>query len=205
MSQPHAARVGCGRGKEAGAGRGCCMAEVAGETRETGEPALATSGSPEVLPVYVRTRPVSGLGWQGRAVAAMVAAGCVGVLWVAATISPDARGLGTHEQLGMAPCGFVQIFGLPCPSCGFTTSFALFVRLRWLASAWNQPMGFLLALACTVSAWGGLYAAATGVAIHRLAMVALTPRRVVWAVGLFLLAWAWKITLVKVLGGGGLQ
>ncbi|NBO19844.1 MAG: DUF2752 domain-containing protein, partial [Proteobacteria bacterium] len=42
-------------------------------------------------------------------------------------LTPDARGLGTHEQLGLPPCGFYLWYGLPCPSCGMTTSWPHFL------------------------------------------------------------------------------
>ena len=35
----------------------------------------------------------------------------------------------THTQLGLAPCTFRSLtHGCPCPACGMTSSFALFVR-----------------------------------------------------------------------------
>jgi len=36
--------------------------------------------------------------------------------------------LGTHQQLGLPPCGFLTVFQLPCPGCGMTTAFSLVVR-----------------------------------------------------------------------------
>jgi hypothetical protein len=42
--------------------------------------------------------------------------------------------MGTHEQLGLPPCNFKTLAGVPCPSCGMTTSFALLIR----ADVWNS-------------------------------------------------------------------
>jgi hypothetical protein len=59
-----------------------------------------------------------------RALWALLAAGAWSVLGTAAWLRPDGRGFGTHEQLGLSPCGFAAATGVPCPGCGLTTSFA---------------------------------------------------------------------------------
>ena len=40
----------------------------------------------------------------------------------------DARRMGTHMQLGLPDCNFKRLAGVPCPSCGMTTSFALLFK-----------------------------------------------------------------------------
>jgi hypothetical protein len=50
------------------------------------------------------------------------------LLITARTLTPDSRGYGTHEQLGLAPCGFARLTGLKCPTCGATTAWAHAVR-----------------------------------------------------------------------------
>src|SRR5262249_53960947 len=56
------------------------------------------------------------------------------------------RRMETHRQMGLPPCTFYSVTGLPCPSCGMTTSFALLVR----GDVWNSlranAVGTLLAL-----------------------------------------------------------
>jgi hypothetical protein len=56
------------------------------------------------------------------------------------------RRMETHRQIGLPPCTFYSVTGLPCPSCGMTTSFALLVR----GDVWNSlranAVGTLLAL-----------------------------------------------------------
>lgn len=68
------------------------------------------------------------------------------VLAVARLLNPDERGYGTHEQLGLPPCAFRAITGLPCPSCGMTTSFSYLVRGQLVAAALTNPGGCVLAL-----------------------------------------------------------
>lgn len=68
------------------------------------------------------------------------------VLGLAAAIEPDARGYGTHTQLGLPPCGFLLLSGSPCPGCGLTTAFAHAIRGNWLMAASSNPLGLLLFL-----------------------------------------------------------
>jgi hypothetical protein len=76
------------------------------------------------------------------------------VLALATRLTPDPRGIGTHEQvpvLGdyLKPCGFHEATGYPCPACGYTTTFAYAAHGRLWAALKNQPFGFFLfLLAC---------------------------------------------------------
>ncbi len=81
---------------------------------------------------------------------------------IASQLEPSSIGLGTHQQLGLPPCSFRVLFGIRCPGCGMTTSWAYFVRGQWLASMTVSLGGFLLALAAMAttglfsqSAWSG--------------------------------------------------
>jgi hypothetical protein len=133
------------------------------------------------------------VGKAGRLLAIAVSLVCLAVMVTAAKLTPSPTGMGTHTQLGLDQCQFALRTGLPCPSCGMTTSFAWFARGNLLASFYIQPMGALLALLCVIALWTGLYVAATGRAIYRL--IALGPSRyyvpgmLAWAI----IAWAWKI------------
>src|SRR5271169_4317146 len=81
----------------------------------------------------------------GRIFAVAVSLACLTPLVIAALIQPSPSGLGTHTQLGLGACSFQQVTGIPCPSCGMTTSWAWFARGNLIASLWVQPMGTVLA------------------------------------------------------------
>jgi len=83
-------------------------------------------------------------------------------LGLAAWLTPDARGYGTHEQLGLRPCTFVTLFGWRCPTCGMTTAWANLVRGKVAAAVEANLGGTLLGLLSLaavpwlwVSAWRG--------------------------------------------------
>lgn len=86
------------------------------------------------------------LSRQSRVVAFAMAAGIVTVFVVAARLTPDAKGYGTHQQLGFPSCQFRELTGVNCPQCGMTTSFAYLVRGQ-AGDAWRvNPCGPLLAV-----------------------------------------------------------
>ena len=63
---------------------------------------------------------------------------------------PDPRGFGTHEQLGMQPCSWPLVYGMPCPTCGVTTAASLVVHLRPVEALALQPFGAVLMIAVLV-------------------------------------------------------
>lgn len=85
-----------------------------------------------------------------------VAALCV--LLVGRWLAPDPSGMGTHVQLGLPACAFHALTGLPCPTCGLTTSFAHMARLQFtdaLRAHWLGPPLFAITVAAVaICAWG---------------------------------------------------
>ena len=145
--------------------------------------------------IYAPLRPPARVGQTGRLLAAAAAAGCLGVLIIALWLDPSGSGIGTHERLGLQPCGWAARGGLPCPSCGMTTSFAWLVRGHLAASFYVQPMGAILGLITAMTFWASLYIAITAKPAHRL--LQMVPAGY-WLVPLMLfglLAWGWKILL----------
>nr|WP_286177840.1 DUF2752 domain-containing protein [Rhodopirellula sp. JC639] len=81
-----------------------------------------------------------------RIAAAIAAVGVVGLLTTAWSLQPDSAGLGTHHQLGLPPCSIRVLFGIRCPSCGMTTSWAHAVKGEFRAAAAANAGGLLLAI-----------------------------------------------------------
>jgi hypothetical protein len=89
----------------------------------------------------------------------LLVGGSMLLLATAAVIEPDARGFGTHTQLGFPPCGFLTLTGLPCPGCGLTTAFAHGIRGQWSLAASANPLGLALFFVVCASIPLGILAA----------------------------------------------
>lgn len=67
-------------------------------------------------------------------------------LVIATQLRPAIDGLGTHQQLGLPPCTTRRIWGVRCPACGMTTSWAHLVRGDVVSSAKSNLGGLILGL-----------------------------------------------------------
>ena len=116
-----------------------------------------------------------------------------GVLGLAAWLEPSAAGIGTHRQMGLPPCQFEQMTGLPCATCGCTTSFAHAADGSLIQSFINQPFGAVLAVLTAVASLVTGYALVTNLPLAPIGRVLGSGRVVVLGLGLLLAAWAYKI------------
>lgn len=113
--------------------------------------------------------PAPDLIWPVRTVLVIIAILVGAVLTVGACLHPyDENGQPkkqeTHRQLRLPPCSFYRMTHLPCPSCGFTTSFSLVMHLDLINALRANSVGTILALFCIcvvpwaiISAWRGRY------------------------------------------------
>jgi len=121
----------------------------------------------------------------------------LGLLVLALLLRPDERGFGTHEQLGLQPCMPMELWNIPCPGCGVTTSVSMAVHGDVWGSIRNQPFGFLVALFFVIFALGVPIAHFLGRDLGRDLM---TVRYGLWAkltVTFMVLAWVYKLALVQ--------
>lgn len=58
------------------------------------------------------------------------------------------RRMATHQNMGLPPCTFYERTGVPCPSCGMTTSFSLLMHGDVANSLRANAVGTLLAVFC---------------------------------------------------------
>jgi hypothetical protein len=158
------------------------------------QPGGAMAPASSVPAIYSPHIDVPRLRFTQRAAAGLLALAALAPLCVASRLIPSRTGIGTHTQIpGLQACWFEARTGIPCFSCGMTTSFAYFSRGNIAASFYIQPMGCVLALLSIAAFWSALYVACSVRAAHRL--LDYLP---VKSIGFFLFwfglaAWAWKI------------
>lgn len=143
--------------------------------------------------IYINSLQRQPLSLKGRFLALVLALACLAPLVLAAMLTPSHTGTGTHTRIGLPECQWLARTGLPCPSCGMTTSWTWFVRGNLEASLYVQPMGTVLAALAVCSFWGGLYAAATGRAVYPLLGAVTARYYFLPLMTIAVTAWAWKI------------
>ena len=115
--------------------------------------------SPSVTTEFDTQEPLDALPYLSlwvRGGLLVVAAFLTAVFSIALYLNPyeadgSAKRQATHRGLGLPPCTFYEQTGLPCPSCGMTTSFALLVRGDVWHSVQANFAGTLLATVCLVA------------------------------------------------------
>jgi hypothetical protein len=125
------------------------------------------------------------------------------LLLIARMLRPSVNGVGTHQQLGLPPCAFLHFTGVPCPSCGLTTSVAHAARLRFYESVITQPFGFIIFLIATLSIPLSIYFIHRQVPWPRFGDLRGGRFIAYLMITIFLLSWFYKIAAMKGLFIGG--
>jgi hypothetical protein len=129
----------------------------------------------------------------------LVALPCWALLATAMALHPSASGYGTHKQLGLGACVFLMRTGLPCITCGLTTSMSATAHLGFAEACHANPVGIFLLLGTVVLGVAGTGEVVTGRDV--LAKLRLKW----WAYALVLgLPAAWALRLVIGLASGQL-
>jgi hypothetical protein len=122
------------------------------------------------------------------------------MLLTGALMRPSVHGIGTHaENLGLPPCGFYLMTGVPCPTCGCTTAVTWVAHGHVAKAFFVQPFGAvvgLLAAAGTILGCAGvLWGKWFGPSLFTLQW---HWRALLWGGGLLLAGgWVYKILMVR--------
>jgi hypothetical protein len=125
-------------------------------------------------------------GWVRRALLGM-AVFLTAIFGIAAWLNPydetgQPRRMETHLQLGLPPCTFRLMTGVPCPSCGMTTSFSLLMHGDPWDSLRANAVGTLLAIFClALIPWS-----VACVICRRLFFIVALDRALTWTIIIFM-------------------
>lgn len=146
--------------------------------------------------IYALHRPQPKLNVMPRLIAGFLCLACVAVLMTAARLHPEPSGIETHLQLGLRPCGLLQTTGVPCPTCGMTTSYSFLAHGQILSSLSAQPAGTVFAFFTAMAAWIGLYVAVTGRPSAKLFNQLPVHRVFLGMLAVGVVGWGYKIIVV---------
>jgi hypothetical protein len=105
-----------------------------------------------------------------------------------------------NVDLLFGPCGFKQLYGLPCPSCGMTTSAIAFIQGHIINAFYIQPAGAFLCCLLFISAFLAFLTAVFGVYFGFLKrfLEQVKPGYVIIAFLIIIIA-GWMVTLSRAL------
>jgi hypothetical protein len=102
----------------------------------------------------------------------------------------------------LTPCGFKQRSGLPCPTCGITSSVLSFVQGRIFEAFYIQPAGALFCVLAVVGGFLAFLTAVFGVYYRFLKRFFDKVRTGYLILGIIIIiAVGWLVTLVRALTG----
>ena len=123
----------------------------------------------------------------------LVVVASFGLFWLAA-----------HDKIDigwwLGPCGFKQKYGLPCPTCGITTSVLAFVQGKIFEAFYIQPAGALLCCVLVVVAFLAFLIAVFGVYFGFLKrfFTEVKIKHIILAL-IIIIAAGWAVTLARAL------
>ena len=128
---------------------------------------------------------------------AVMMAGCLSLLIVAAGLNPSDAGTGTHTQLGMPGCSVLVSTGVPCATCGMTTAFAYAADGRILAAIITQPAGGIMAVAVAACSIICFYALIFDLSLRPLAIRLWRVQVMIGVAVLILGSWLYKAMVIE--------
>lgn len=124
-------------------------------------------------------------------------------LSVARALQASPGGVGTHTQLGLPPCSFLHLTGIPCPACGLTTSVAHAARFHFYESMITQPFGLVVFIAAVLTIPLSICFMRRRVPLSKIKGFRGRKPALYLMTAFFILSWLYKIAAMKGLFGRG--
>ncbi|MEM9420105.1 MAG: DUF2752 domain-containing protein [Planctomycetota bacterium] len=140
-----------------------------------------------------QTHRVREASWPARLVALVIFAPTLAVLLTASSLTANEEGVGTHTQLGLAPCGFKSATGFPCATCGMTTSFTHAADGNLFIAFLTQPAGAILAVLTAMVVLVSGWSLASGMSLAPIGLALWRPRVIITMIALILGGWLYTL------------
>jgi len=123
----------------------------------------------------------------------LIVAVLFGLAWLAATGKFDIG-------FWLGPCGLKQRYGLPCPTCGMTTSVLAFSQGKVFEAFYIQPAAALLCCVLVIIAFLALFIAVSGVYFNFIErfFAEVKIKHIILAL-IVIIAAGWAVTLARAL------
>ncbi len=157
----------------------------------------AARSSDEMSPTTHKLPVKASVSTDARIIAVLVLVISLALLITGAYLNPEVAGVGTHEQLGLSSCGFLDSFGTPCATCGMTTAVSEAAHGHILRAFYVQPAGALLAVLAMMAVIVASTSLIMGFSLAPLGAVIGRVRIVLLAAVFVLIAWVYKIIIVR--------
>ncbi|MDD5010681.1 MAG: DUF2752 domain-containing protein [Phycisphaerae bacterium] len=114
-----------------------------------------------------------------------------GVFWL------TAKGIINLSPYG--ECAFKRNWGIPCPTCGFTTAIGVFVKGGIIKAFWVQPAAAAMCIILLLTAFFSLLSTIMGINFYFLPPIRIWRIGYILTAGAIILAAGWAVTIAKAL------
>lgn len=114
-----------------------------------------------------------------------------GLFWLAA------KGVINLSPFG--ECAFKRNYGIPCPTCGFTTAISVFVTGGIIKAFWIQPAAATMCVVLLFVAFFSLLSAIIGINFSFLPPIRIWRIEHILIAGAIILAAGWAVTIARAL------
>ena len=142
------------------------------------------------------TRTATWASLRVRTIPVIVLTAAIMILGTTLWLDANPAGLGTHQQLGLPPCGFLASTRLPCATCGMTTAFVHAAHGRLLTSLLTQPAGMVFAIFTAMCAIISLWALTVGAPLEPVLRWLWRPITVWLLAVLVISSWVYKVLAI---------
>ncbi|QQE12844.1 DUF2752 domain-containing protein [Planctomycetota bacterium] len=129
---------------------------------------------------------------RNRMVALILLSVCLFPLLMGLYLTPEG---GLSKSFGVPACGFKLETGLPCLTCGMTTSVTHAVRGDLLTAFWLQPFGAMLAVGAAAFSFVFGWSLYTGMSLEPIGRVIWRPRVIIPLAVLLVLSWVYNLVM----------